>query len=116
LDEAQCPLLALSGHLDRLRKCPLLGVKRTFLTCSLMSAFDPKRTLGVSRLIRKEAVSLQRVLVDLAVFHDQSDGFNAFFPGFGVEILIVCTKDSDIFQRVAVDDENVRIGTWLDNP
>jgi len=23
----QCPLMALSGHLSRLRKCPLLGVK-----------------------------------------------------------------------------------------
>jgi len=28
-------------------RCLLLGVKRTFLTCSLMSAFDPKRTLRV---------------------------------------------------------------------
>ena len=25
----QCPLLALSGHLSRVRKCPLLRVKRT---------------------------------------------------------------------------------------
>ena len=36
--------MALSGHLSRLRECPLLGVKRTSLTSALMSAFDPKQT------------------------------------------------------------------------
>ena len=40
----ECPLLALSGHLDRLRECPLSGVKRTSLAHPQMSAFDPKRT------------------------------------------------------------------------
>ena len=40
----RCPLLALSGHRRRLGKCPLLGVKRTSATHTLMSASDPKRT------------------------------------------------------------------------
>ena len=30
-----------------LGECPLLGVKRTFLTQAEMSAFDPKRTLSL---------------------------------------------------------------------
>src|SRR5262249_29888926 len=29
---------------NRCRRCPLLGVKRTFIQLTLMSAFDPKRT------------------------------------------------------------------------
>ena len=37
-------LLAQSGHPDRLTRCPLLGVKRTLVSHSAMSAFDPKRT------------------------------------------------------------------------
>src|SRR5262249_24513861 len=41
----QRPLLALSGHGDRVQRCPLLGVKRTLLAGAPMSAFDPKRTL-----------------------------------------------------------------------
>jgi hypothetical protein len=42
----QCmsPLLAQSGHADTLNRCPLLGVKRTWLEPAAMSAFDPKRT------------------------------------------------------------------------
>jgi len=49
---SQCPLLALSGHARRLRKCPLSEVKRTFLMRALMSAFDPKRTLPEPALPR----------------------------------------------------------------
>ena len=41
---ARCPLLAQSGHLDTLNQCLLLGVKRTLVLHSAMSAFDPKRT------------------------------------------------------------------------
>src|SRR5262249_49920691 len=33
-----CPLLALSGHSDRLDQCPLLGVKRTLVGDAAMSA------------------------------------------------------------------------------
>ncbi|MGC1841783.1 MAG: hypothetical protein WA694_13400 [Pseudolabrys sp.] len=31
IEGGQCPLLARSGHTDLHRKCPLLGVKRTFI-------------------------------------------------------------------------------------
>ena len=44
-----CPLMAQSGHHDRAERCPLSGVKRTLQTRPVMSAFDPKRTLGRSR-------------------------------------------------------------------
>src|SRR5262249_7865668 len=44
--DALCPLLALSGHLDPLNQCPLLGVKRTLCGRAAMSAFDPKRTFS----------------------------------------------------------------------
>ena len=39
------PLLAQIGHPHRIRQCLLLGVKRTLVSRSAMSAFDPKRTL-----------------------------------------------------------------------
>jgi hypothetical protein len=44
----QClsPLLAQSGHPDRAAECPLPGVKLTTLFQSVMSGFDPKRSLG----------------------------------------------------------------------
>jgi hypothetical protein len=38
------PVVALSGHRTVVHECPLLGVKRTSLFHSVMSAFDPKRT------------------------------------------------------------------------
>jgi hypothetical protein len=41
--------LAQSGHPNRLNQCPLLGVKRTSVVPSPMSAFDPKRTLPLRR-------------------------------------------------------------------
>src|SRR5215472_16212436 len=41
---ASCAL-AVSGHNDDARRCPLLGAKRTSVASSPMSAFDPKRTL-----------------------------------------------------------------------
>src|SRR6516225_1775360 len=41
------PLLAQSGHPDTLNQCPLLGVKRTLVSRSAMSAFDPKRTYSL---------------------------------------------------------------------
>ncbi len=37
-----CPLLALSGHLDRRRQCPLLGVKRTSLAHALISSCEAR--------------------------------------------------------------------------
>jgi hypothetical protein len=43
----ECPLLALSGHFDRIRLCPLLDQSRQkwILACDGLSANDPKRTL-----------------------------------------------------------------------
>jgi hypothetical protein len=41
---AQCLLLAQSGHLNALSRCPLSGVKRTLIGHAVMSAIDPKRT------------------------------------------------------------------------
>ena len=43
----ECPLLAQRGHANDPQRCPLLGVKRTSVATSPMSAFDPKRTLAV---------------------------------------------------------------------
>jgi hypothetical protein len=43
---AECPLLAQSGHFTTEIQCPFLGVKRTLLGDTLMSAFDPKRTFA----------------------------------------------------------------------
>jgi hypothetical protein len=40
----ECLFLAQSGHPDTLSQCPLLGVKRTSIGSTAMSAFDPKRT------------------------------------------------------------------------
>jgi len=37
----RCPLLVHSGHPQLHRTCPLLGVKRTSLVATHMSAFDP---------------------------------------------------------------------------
>jgi hypothetical protein len=42
----QCPLLAQSGYPSVVRRCPLLGVKRTSGESAPMSAFDPKRTFA----------------------------------------------------------------------
>jgi len=41
---SRCPMLALSGHGDRAQRCPLSGVKRTWIKRLVMSASDPKRT------------------------------------------------------------------------
>ena len=46
---AECLLLAQSGHASRAPQCLLLGVKRTLVSHSAMSAFDPKRTFGPFR-------------------------------------------------------------------
>jgi hypothetical protein len=43
------PHMAQSGHTDPLNQCLLLGVKRTLLQLTSMSAFDPKRTLPERR-------------------------------------------------------------------
>jgi hypothetical protein len=37
-------LLALGGHGDSIRQCPLLGVEQTSQIEFAMSGFDPKRT------------------------------------------------------------------------
>jgi len=48
---SQCPLLAHSRHALVHCKCPLSGVKRTWLFAAQMSAYDPKQTtvLGMRR-------------------------------------------------------------------
>ena len=38
---SRCPLLAQSGHDNRVQECPLSGVKRTSARISGMSAYDP---------------------------------------------------------------------------
>src|SRR5579872_3862804 len=46
----RCPLLALSGHSQAAHRCPFSEVKGQTLSiapCLLLSANDPKRTLGV---------------------------------------------------------------------
>jgi hypothetical protein len=40
-------LMALGGPAGRAERCPLLGVKQTLCGGASMSAYDPKRTLGV---------------------------------------------------------------------
>jgi len=45
---AECPLLAQSGHALVHCKCPLSGVKQTSLFALHLSAYDPKRTFGIS--------------------------------------------------------------------
>jgi hypothetical protein len=35
----RCPLLAQSGHPDALRQCPLLGVKRTWISIVILARF-----------------------------------------------------------------------------
>ena len=48
IEEAQCPLLAQSGHLDCAEGCPLLGVKRTLQFDRAKSASDPYETFPIS--------------------------------------------------------------------
>ncbi len=48
-DRTECPLLAKNRHPRCDAQCPLLGVKRTFLTVSPMCGYDPKRTSHSTR-------------------------------------------------------------------
>jgi hypothetical protein len=48
--QAQCPLLAQSGHFAVEFQRPLSGVERTSAGASPMSAFDPKQTSSSVRL------------------------------------------------------------------
>ena len=58
---AECPLLAQSGHPELHRTCPLLGVKRTSLPHRKMSAYDPKRTsAGAGRRSLNEFMECRR--------------------------------------------------------
>ena len=50
MTEGECPLLAQSGHSTTELRCPLSGVKRTFLERTSMSAIDPKRTFRIQIL------------------------------------------------------------------
>ena len=48
----------ISGHANRADECPFLGVKRTSLNPSPMSANDPKRTLAGAQLFRSSATAI----------------------------------------------------------
>ena len=53
--------MAQSGHLDCAEGCPLLGVKRTSKFKSVMSAFDPSATSGITHYsIRLQQTRLAR--------------------------------------------------------
>jgi len=56
IEEAQCPLLAHSGHFATKFQCPLLGVKRTSAEGECMCAFDPKRTPPSSIVAPREPI------------------------------------------------------------
>ena len=57
----QCPLMALSGHLDRLRKCPLLGVKRTYW-CNIIR---PSQASKKDRLPQHSCVRIVHSVIEL---------------------------------------------------
>jgi hypothetical protein len=57
----QCPLLALSGHLDTLNQCPLLEAKRALLQLTLMSVIDPKQT-SMIQIFRRSATYVHKIL------------------------------------------------------
>jgi len=49
--------------------------------------------------------SLQSILVDPAVFHDDIDCVDAALARLGIEIFRVGTKHGDVFERVTVNDQ-----------
>src|SRR5215813_9606466 len=57
---AYCPLLAQSRHPQVRCTCPLSGVKRTSRGHAPMSAFDPKRTSGLTSNFRSCRVPFLR--------------------------------------------------------
>src|SRR5262249_40877085 len=57
----ECPLLAQSRHPEKTQSMSLLGVKRTCRFALHMSAFDPKRTLGVFALPYPQRANLKLV-------------------------------------------------------
>jgi hypothetical protein len=59
----RCPLLAQSGHAVCTDECPLSGLKRTSRFQSVMSGFDPKRTLVEWRAVGGTAA---RMIVSVA--------------------------------------------------
>ena len=59
--------------------------------------------------------SVQRILVDHAVLHDEVDGFDAPLARLCVEPLRIAAKNGDVFQRIAVDQQDVGIGAFLND-
>jgi len=57
---------------------------------------------------------LKGVLKNLAVFHDQANGFDAFATWLDVEHLRVPAKHLDVFQRIAIHQDEVGVGAVLD--
>ena len=55
--------MAQSGHTELHRTCPLLGVKRTCRFALHMSAFDPKRTWGLTRSMQLSRSSVKSILM-----------------------------------------------------
>ena len=57
------------------QQCPLLGVKRTSLIRSLMSANDPKRTSSYEDVIGRHSLLTSRRVIDIGI------GLNVFASG-----------------------------------
>ena len=47
------------------------------------------------------SIPSERVLVDLAVLHDDADGLDALITRFGVEVFWISADHCDVLQRVA---------------
>lgn len=62
------------------------------------------------------ATILQRVLVDLTVFHDQAHGFDATcFTIRGIKQFRVAANHGDVLQGIAVHQQDVGIGAFLNH-
>ena len=59
--------------------------------------------------------TLQRVLVNYAVLHDEPDRFRALGPWFRAEPLVTGAHDGEILQRITIDQQDIGIGTLLDD-
>ncbi len=58
---------------------------------------------------------LQRVLVNPAVFHDQTNSVDTTSAGLSVEIFWIGTQHRDVFERVAVDQQDIGERTFFDD-
>src|SRR6516165_2616245 len=61
-----CLLLALSGHRNRGEQCLLSGVKRTSHISPVMSAYEPKQTLGAAQRLALVLVDAHSIIMPQA--------------------------------------------------